>query len=40
MDRWMSARTGTSPPAFPGQGENGRIGIYYFQENYREGGEA
>lgn len=41
MDRWMSARDRDVNPGVPGTGRNrAGIGIYYFQENYREGGEA
>jgi len=41
LDRWMSARDRDVNPAVPGTGrKRAGIGIYYFQENYREGGEA
>ena len=41
MDRWMSARDRDVTPDVPGTGrKRAGIGIYYFQENYREGGEA
>lgn len=41
MDRWMSARDRDVNPEVPGTGrKRAGIGIYYFQENHREGGEA
>jgi hypothetical protein len=41
LDRWMSARDRDVTPGVPGTGrKRAGIGIYYFQENYREGGEA
>jgi Family of unknown function (DUF6502) len=41
MDRWMSARDRDVNPGVPGtERKRAGIGIYYFQENYREGGEA
>jgi len=41
MDRWMSARDRDVTPGVPGTGkQRAGIGVYYFQENDREGGEA
>ena len=41
MDRWMSARDRDVTPGVPGTGrKRAGIGIYYFQEDYGEGGEA
>jgi len=41
MDRWMSARDRDVNSGVPGTGrKRAGIGIYYFQENYREEGEA
>src|SRR5512140_8315 len=41
MDRWMSARDRDVTPGVPGtERKRAGFGIYYFQENYREGGEA
>jgi hypothetical protein len=41
MDRWMSARDRDVNPEAPGTGrKRAGIGIYYFQEEYREGGKA
>lgn len=40
MDRWMSARDRDVTPGVPGTGrKRAGIGIYYFQEEYGEGGE-
>lgn len=41
MDRWMSARDRDVNPGAPGTGrKSAGIGIYYFQEEYGEGGET
>jgi hypothetical protein len=41
LDRWMSARDRDVNPGIPGTGrKRAGIGIYYFQENHGEGGEA
>ena len=41
LDRWMSARDRDVNPGMPGtERKRAGIGIYYFQETYREGGEA
>jgi hypothetical protein len=41
MDRWMSARDRDVNPAVPGTGrKRAGIGIYYFQENHGEEGDA
>jgi hypothetical protein len=41
MDRWISARDRDVNPRVPGTGrKRAGIGIYYFQENYKEAGEA
>ena len=41
MDRWMSRRDRDVNPGVPGTGrKRAGIGIYYFQENLREEGEA
>jgi hypothetical protein len=41
MDRWISARDRDVNPRVPGTGrKRAGIGIYYFQENYTEAGEA
>jgi hypothetical protein len=40
LDRWMSERDRDVNPRVPGTGrKRAGIGIYYFQGNYREGGE-
>ena len=41
MDRWMSARDRDVTPGVPGTGRiRAGIGIYYFQEDYDEGGKT
>jgi hypothetical protein len=41
MDRWMSARDRDVNPGVPGTGrKRAGIGIYYFQEDYVEGGKT
>ncbi|MGE5283351.1 MAG: DUF6502 family protein [Actinomycetota bacterium] len=41
LDGWMSTRDRDVNPSIPGTGRSrAGVGIFYFQENYREGGEA